>query len=182
MSADRAIQIAVGALGVVILVVVIVATLQPREVPVAVQLRNAEGTPVGLALLTADPAGGTNIAVQARGLTPGEHGIHIHEIGQCDPPDFESAGNHFNPFRVQHGLENPDGPHSGDMPDLPVSRNGTVVNYQATISATLDSGKETSLLGSNGSALVVHAGEDDQMTDPAGNSGSRVACGVIAPG
>jgi Cu-Zn family superoxide dismutase len=181
MSADRAIRIAVGVLGVVILVVLIAVALRPRE-PVAVQLRDAGGTPVGVARLTPDPAGGTNITVQARGLTPGEHGIHIHEVGKCDPPDFESAGSHFNPFKAQHGLENPDGPHVGDMPNLPVSGNGTVANYQATISATLDSGRETSLLSSNGSALVIHANEDDQMTNPAGNSGARVACGVIAPG
>ena len=84
MSADRAIRIAIGVLGVVILVVLIVVALRPRE-PVAVQLRDAGGTPVGVARLTPDPAGGTNITVQARGLTPGEHGIHIHEVGKCDP-------------------------------------------------------------------------------------------------
>src|SRR5947199_7050660 len=118
----------------------------------AVQLRDARGTLVGNAVLTqrAVPLiGGTRISVDVEGLTTGEHGIHIHETGRCDPPDFESAGSHFNPFSTEHGLENPNGPHAGDMPNLVVGNNGEVVNYQTEISANLYGG-DTSLMGHTG--------------------------------
>jgi superoxide dismutase, Cu-Zn family len=182
-AADRAILIAVVALGLAIIAGVFVASFLSQTGRAATtQLSDAQGNFVGTALLRQGPAGGTVINVTARGLTPGEHGIHIHETGRCDPPDFESAGSHYNPFSTEHGLENPNGPHGGDMPNLPVGDNGTASNYQTAISTRL-SGGETSLLGHpGGSALVIHADRDDQMTDPSGKSGARVACGVIAPG
>jgi Cu-Zn family superoxide dismutase len=184
MSANRVIWIAVVVLGVVIMAVLAVGALQqPQATPV--QLRDARGSLVGIAVLTQRPipvVGGTVITVDAEGLTAGEHGIHIHETGRCDPPDFESAGSHFNPSSTAHGLENPNGPHAGDMPNLPVGENGTAINYHTEIATRL-SGGETSLLGHpGGTALVIHADRDDQMTEPSGNSGARAACGVIAPG
>ena len=184
MTASRAIWIAVVVLAIVIVAILAVAVLRLPQTTL-VQLRDARGTLVGTAVLTQRPVKfltGTRIVVDVEGLHPGEHGIHIHEAGKCDPPDFESAGSHFNPSSTEHGLENPNGPHGGDMPNLVVGENGSAVNYQTEISAPL-SGGEDSLFGHpGGTALVIHADRDDQMSNPSGNSGARVVCGVIAPG
>jgi Cu-Zn family superoxide dismutase len=180
MIADRVLQIAVVLLGVVILAIVAFAAFQPKDT--AVQLTDTSGDLIETVLLREGSSGGTMINVVAQSLTPGEHGIHIHEVGRCDPPDFESAGSHFNPSSTEHGLENPNGPHGGDMPNLVVGENGSAVNYQTEISAPL-SGGEDSLFGHpGGTALVIHADRDDQMSNPSGNSGARIVCGVIAPG
>jgi superoxide dismutase, Cu-Zn family len=123
------------------------------------------------------------VAVHVRGvnlLPAGPRGIHFHETGRCDLPDFESAGGHFAPEGRQHGLENPQGPHAGDLPNLPVLENGTVDTTFITTLVTLRPGEPHSLLDGDGTALVIHARADDQRTDPAGNSGDRVACGVVA--
>jgi superoxide dismutase, Cu-Zn family len=182
MTANRAIWITVAVLAIVIVAVLAVAVLQQPQATL-VQLRDARGTLVGSAVLTQRPViGGTRIGVDVEGLQAGEHGIHIHETGKCDPPDFESAGSHFNPSNTEHGLENPNGPHAGDMPNLPVSENGTAVNYQTEISTSLSGGEESLMGHTGGTALVIHADRDDQMTNPSGNSGGRVACGVIAAG
>ena len=119
------------------------------------------------------------IAVEVSQLPPGMHGFHIHAIGKCDPPDFQTAGGHFNPFGKKHGLKSPEGPHAGDLPNLEVGPDGRG-KIEATVGG-LTLGKEglVVLLGSNGTAVVIHAGPDDGMTDPAGNAGARIACGVI---
>ncbi len=141
------------------------------------ELKDAKGKDVGSAQFTESPQG-VAITAQVKGLDPGEHGIHIHEKGDCSSSDFESAGKHFNPGSTKHGLENSEGPHAGDLPDITVNEDGTGAYQATTDRVTLSSGK-TSLFDSDGSALVIHQKADDQKTDPSGNSGSRVACGEI---
>jgi Cu-Zn family superoxide dismutase len=145
----------------------------------AAPLRNAEGQVLGMAIFTQE-AQGVRVSVTVKGLSPGEHGIHIHSVGKCEPPDFLSAGPHFNPTNKKHGLTNPEGPHAGDLPNLVVGEDGSAVYEHITDRVTLTPG-ELSLFDEDGSSLVIHAGPDDQMTDPAGNSGARVLCGVITP-
>lgn len=141
------------------------------------ELRNANGQAVARATLTQE-ASGVRIAIQARGLPPGRHGFHIHETGRCDPPDFTSAGGHFNPEGRQHGTQNPQGPHAGDLPNLDVTQDSTASATVTATRVTLAAGAN-SLLKLGGTALVIHADPDDERTDPTGNSGGRIACGVI---
>jgi Cu-Zn family superoxide dismutase len=145
----------------------------------AALLRNAEGKRVGMAQFTQESKG-VRIVLTVKDLSPGERGIHIHAVGKCEPPDFASAGPHFNPTDKKHGLNNPEGPHAGDLPNLTVREDGTAVYEQITDRVTLTSG-ELSLFDKDGSALVIHAHADDQQTDPTGNSGARIVCGVIMP-
>jgi Cu-Zn family superoxide dismutase len=143
----------------------------------AAELRDSQGQVVGIAVFTQDETA-VRLVVEVRNLPPGFHGIHIHAVGLCDPPDFTSAGPHFNPLNRQHGLENPEGPHAGDLPNLLVAADGTATFQAITDRVTLTPGP-TSLFDEDGSALVIHAGSDDQKTDPSGESGARLACGVI---
>ena len=119
--------------------------------------------------------GGVTFRIDASGLPPGLHGLHVHAVGRCDPPDFASAGAHWNPAAAKHGFNNPQGPHRGDLPNVSVARNGVVGE-----SVTLSGASFASLLDADGAALVVHAGQDDYATDPSGNSGGRIACAVIS--
>lgn len=139
---------------------------------------DAKGADVGAAILTEGPDGVT-IAANVTDLSPGKHGIHIHAAGKCDPPDFQTAGGHFNPFGKKHGLKNPEGPHAGDLPNLDVGPDGKGRLEAKVGGLTLAKEGLSSLFGPNGTAVVIHAGPDDDMTDPAGGSGARIACGVI---
>ncbi len=150
----------------------------PAQQPVTVTLRNPYTGVVGNASLAADPSGGVKISVQVKGLTPGKHGIHIHMTGKCEGFDFASAGGHFNPENKKHGMQNPEGPHAGDLPNLAVAADGTGTLEYTDKLVSLASGANA-LFKPDGTALVIHAGEDDEKTDPAGNSGARIACGVI---
>jgi Cu-Zn family superoxide dismutase len=114
--------------------------------------------------------------IDASGLPHGIHGLHVHAVGRCDSPDFASAGAHWNPAGKQHGMNNPQGPHAGDLPNVEVSANGVLA---ATV--TLPGATMAELLDADGAALVLHAKADDYMTDPSGNSGGRIACAVIQP-
>src|SRR5882724_1216919 len=140
-------------------------------------IKNAEGKSVGTASLR-ETKDGVVMTVNVKGLPQGLHAVHFHSVGKCEGPAFTSAGGHFNPQNKKHGLKNPDGPHAGDLPDMFVNKDG-MGRYEALMeSMTLGAG-ETSVFDADGSAIVVHATADDNITDPAGNSGDRIACGVI---
>jgi Cu-Zn family superoxide dismutase len=140
-------------------------------------LFDTSGTRVGLATFS-EVEGQGRVGVSVSGLSPGQHGMHIHETGACTAPDFESAGSHFNPASKKHGLLNPEGPHAGDMPNLVVKSDGSA-DTTLTVPASLLAEGPQSMLGAQQRAFVIHADPDDQKTDPSGNSGSRVVCGVI---
>jgi superoxide dismutase, Cu-Zn family len=142
--------------------------------------RNAAGDRVGLATLT-DSAGTVRLGVSASQLSPGPHGLHFHAQGTCTPPDFTSAGSHFNPDGRRHGRLNPEGPHLGDLPNLIAGSDGSA-DTSFTVAHDLAGPGARSLLQPGGTALVIHAKADDERTDPSGNSGDRVACAVIEPG
>ncbi|MGH7315636.1 MAG: superoxide dismutase family protein [Candidatus Rokuibacteriota bacterium] len=139
-------------------------------------LKDKDGKQVGVATLVETPEG-VRVAVTGYRLPPGGHGLHIHAVGLCEPPEFTSAGAHFNPGGKQHGRTNPAGPHAGDLPNLVVAASGEGGIDITTKAFTLSSGASSLL--DKPTALVVHANPDDDKTDPTGNSGSRIACGVI---
>ncbi|MCW5982601.1 MAG: superoxide dismutase family protein [Bryobacteraceae bacterium] len=143
------------------------------------QLKNAEGKVLGNVTLREAAGGGVLIEADLSGLTAGQHAFHIHEVGACDPPDFTTAKGHFNPGGKKHGFLNPDGFHAGDMPNFEVPDSGklklTVFNH----AVTLEKGAKNSLFHSGGTSLMIHHHADDYKTDPAGDAGGRIACGVI---
>jgi superoxide dismutase, Cu-Zn family len=141
-------------------------------------LFDATGRQVGVVTLT-DAGSAVAVSGSFQGAPAGEHGIHFHAVGRCDATGaFASAGGHFNPGARKHGLENAEGPHAGDLPNVVVDAGGVGTYRASTSRVTLGTGT-ASLLDADGSAVVLHATVDDQRTDPAGNSGARVACGVI---
>jgi superoxide dismutase, Cu-Zn family len=152
------------------------------QLTASAQLQNVDGEIVGTAFFTETADGMVTVRVEVSGLesTGGMHGIHFHEVGTCEP-DFTAAGEHFNPTGAQHGLENPAGPHAGDLPNLEVDADGNVTYEETTDRITLSPG-ELSILDGDGTALIIHANEDDQVTDPDGNSGDRILCGVVESG
>ena len=141
-------------------------------------LKDAQNNTVGFATFNEDDFGLVRVQVLVTNLTSGLHGIHIHENANCTAPSFTSAGGHYNPLDREHGLDNPKGPHAGDLPNLIVGEDGTGYMDVTTDLVTLSPGP-TTLFPANGTSLIIHADPDDQMTNPAGNSGDRVVCGVI---
>jgi len=153
------------------------ATLSAAAQSAKATLKNAEGKDVGSAALTETPAG-VLIKLTVKGLPSGERAFHIHGVGKCEPP-FTSAGPHFNPGTKKHGLMAAEGHHAGDMPNLHVPASGELAVEVLNAEVTLEKGKANSLFGPQGSALVIHAGKDDYKTDPTGDAGGRIACGVV---
>jgi len=141
------------------------------------EIRDAAGRVVANASAS-QASGRLRVQVEAAGLAPGSYAAHIHTTGRCDPPDFESAGPHWNPTQRQHGSQNPQGPHLGDLPNLLVGANGEG-SFELGIGGAELSAGPGPLLDRDGAALLIHAGPDDYRTDPSGNSGARIACGVF---
>ncbi len=170
--------------GVVVLLLALVLAAKDNSGSMKVEMKNAKGERVGTATLSPTVqvtrmrskwlgGKGVDIKLDLHDLPPGGHGIHLHRDPVCEPPDFQSAGGHMDPYGKQHGLKNADGPHAGDMENIIVDKNG---KFKGTVEAKYVSMEQLKA----GRALVIHANADDQMTDPAGNSGARIACGVIA--
>jgi Cu-Zn family superoxide dismutase len=139
-------------------------------------LKDKTGKSVGTVELLQTPAG-VLLKLSVKGVKAGEHAFHIHAVGKCEPP-FDSAGGHFNPANKHHGILAGEG-HAGDMPNLHVPAAGAIDLEVLNASITLEKGKPNSLFDSDGSAVVIHGGKDDYKSDPAGNAGERIACGVI---
>ena len=145
---------------------------------VRVSMISATGQELGTLMLS-DAGGAISVSGTLRGLPPGEHGIHLHGVGQCTPP-FESAGPHWNPTSRMHGSQNPQGPHAGDMPNITVGADGSATVNSRSAAGPLRGAN--GLIDTDGAALLIHVTADDLKTDPSGNSGARIACGAVASG
>jgi Cu-Zn family superoxide dismutase len=166
--------------------VVLLGACGPRE-PVAGEplpggaiatatMRTSAGAEAGRATAR-EVAGGVRFTVDARGVPAGTHGAHVHTTGRCDAPGFESAGPHWNPTAAKHGSSNPQGPHLGDLPNITIGADG-----RGTLAITMEGATMAGLMDADGAAMLIHAAADDLQTDPSGNSGARIACGVFQAG
>jgi Cu-Zn family superoxide dismutase len=154
-----------------------VAALPAAAQSASAPLKNTEGKEVGSVNLTQTQQG-VLINVSVKGLPAGEHAFHVHAVGKCEPP-FTSAGGHFNPTNHKHGMMAPEGQHAGDMPNLHIPQSGDLTVEILNTNITLEKGKPNSVFDADGSAVIIHAGKDDYKTDPTGDAGGRIACGVI---
>ena len=153
------------------------ATVKPAENIARAALTGADGKSYGEVII-GEGDGGLIVQIKAKGLEPGPRGVHIHEVGQCEGPDFSSAGGHWNPTESEHGFDNPKGAHMGDLFNLEIAGDGTGSLEARIEGASLRSGTNA-MMDADGSAFVIHAGPDDMKTDPSGESGGRIACGVF---
>jgi len=178
MKTKLAVRALVGGAAVALCVATALAQAKPVKKK-TVELKDAKGNSVGTATIIAKGQG-VEVKLDLKGLPPGEHAVHFHQNAKCDPPDFKSAGGHFNPTNKQHGFDNPMGHHAGDMLNFTVKPNGTAKATVKNADVVLGTGNESnSLLANGGTSIMVHAKADDMKTDPSGNSGDRISCGVI---
>ncbi|HUP54966.1 MAG TPA: superoxide dismutase family protein [Methylomirabilota bacterium] len=177
---------AIGALGAALALIgaLVLPTFAGGAVKASATIIDIGGAAIGWARFVEDATGTVHLSLHVKGLTPGLHGTHIHRVADCTPP-FSAAGSHYNPGGALHGLDNPGGPHAGDLPNLVVNEDGVGHLDTTTDRVTLSAGPATlfdATTGQVGSALIIHARADDQITDPTGGSGGRIACGVIVAG
>jgi Cu-Zn family superoxide dismutase len=178
-EAMRSLVVAVfGIFGIVAVGAPPASSQTPSRPPQAkAEMQNSQGRKVGVVTFEQTPHGVLVIA-DLRDLPPGSHALHVHEVGKCEPP-FKTAGDHFNPMGKEHGMKNVRGMHAGDLPNLEVADDGAA-HFQAFASGlSLEPGRAGYLFDKDGSAVVVHASADDYVTNPAGNAGDRIACGVV---
>jgi Cu-Zn family superoxide dismutase len=164
--------------GAAALAALLLSPLSAQAQSAKASLKSADGKDVGVVTLTQTPHG-VLIRLALKGAPAGEHAFHVHAVGKCEPP-FTSAGGHFNPGSKKHGMEAAEGQHAGDMPNLHIPASGELMVEILNPSITLEKGKPNSVFQQNGTAIVIHAGKDDYKSDPAGNAGDRIACGVIS--
>jgi Cu-Zn family superoxide dismutase len=158
-----------------------VAAHADKAPKVVVAIHASDGTDVGTVTFTQKKSG-LNIHINAKNLPVGTHAVHIHQNAQCDPPDFKSAGGHFNPDGKQHGMNNPMGHHNGDLPgNLTIGENHTGEVTFTVGYLTMNPTAANSIFANGGTSIIIHEHADDMMTDPTGNAGNRIACGVITP-
>ena len=143
-----------------------------------VDVKDTKGNVIGMAMISPAKGGGVSIDLTLKGLSPGEHGVHLHEVAKCEGPSYKSAGAHFNPTKKQHGLSNPDGPHAGDMPNVTAAANGSVQTTITNKNVTMGS-EANSIFAGGGTALIIHEKADDLKSQPSGNAGNPIACGAI---